>query len=70
MTTHTYQVTGMTCSHCEQAVREEVSEVRGITDIEVSASAGRLTVTAIEAIDDVEVIAAVNEAGYEAVKTA
>ena len=28
-TTTEYQVTGMTCGHCEMSVREEVSEIPG-----------------------------------------
>ena len=46
MNTMEYQVTGMTCSHCETSVREEVGEIEGVDGIEVSADTGRLTVTA------------------------
>ena len=41
-----YQVTGMTCGHCEMSVREEVEQVPGVTAIDVSATTGRLVVTA------------------------
>lgn len=41
-----YQVTGMMCGHCEMSVREEVSEIAGVEDIQVSAQTGRLVVTA------------------------
>ena len=30
-----YQVTGMTCGHCEMSVREEVGQVPGVTAIDV-----------------------------------
>ena len=36
-TTTEYQVTGMSCGHCETAIRSEVSEIAGGTGIEVSA---------------------------------
>ena len=36
-TTTEYQVTGMTCEHCEGSVRAEVSQVPGVTGVEVSA---------------------------------
>ncbi|SJM64458.1 heavy-metal-associated domain-containing protein [Gulosibacter sp. 10] len=68
MSTNTYTVTGMSCGHCEGAVREEVSQIPGVTDIDVSAQSGRLVVTAEGAIDDAAVIAAVDEAGYRAVR--
>lgn len=69
MTTHEYQVTGMTCGHCEMSVREEVSEIVGLKDIQVSAQTGRLVVTSEGGIDDVAVLSAVEDAGYVAVRS-
>ncbi|WP_353814619.1 heavy-metal-associated domain-containing protein [Agromyces sp. SYSU T00266] len=63
-----YQVTGMTCGHCELSVREEVEQVVGVTGIRVSAGAGTLTLSAPADLDDAGVIAAVEEAGYSAVR--
>ena len=63
MATSTYTVTGMTCGHCEASVREEVSEVAGVTGVEVSHETGVLTVTG-EGVSDDAVQAAVQEAGY------
>jgi len=68
-TTTEYQVTGMSCGHCETAIRSEVSEIPGVTGIEVSAQTGRLAVTAEQPIEDAAVIAAVDEAGYTAVRS-
>lgn len=65
-TTQTYAVTGMTCGHCESAVRTEVGQLPGVEAIEVSAATGRLTVTAAGPVADDAVIAAVDEAGYTA----
>ena len=69
MNTNTYAVTGMSCGHCEVAIRSEVEQSAGATGIEVSAADGRLAVTAEGPIDDAAVLAAVDEAGYEAVRT-
>ena len=69
MTTTEFQVTGMSCGHCETAIRSEVSEIPGVTGIEVSAQTGRLAVTAEQPIEDATVIAAVDEAGYTAVRS-
>ena len=68
MTTTEYQVTGMTCGHCEMSVREEVEQIAGVEDIQVSAQSGKLVVTAASALDDAAVLAAVTEAGYSAVR--
>lgn len=68
MTTSQYQVTGMSCSHCEVAITEEVAALAGVQKIEVSSTTGRLVVTSTQAIDDAQVIAAVDEAGYAAVR--
>lgn len=68
MAANEYQVTGMTCGHCEMSVREEVSEISGVTDIQVSAQTGKLVVSASDEVDDAEVLAAVEEAGYTAVR--
>lgn len=63
-----YQVTGMTCGHCEMSVREEVGEIAGVTNIDVSAQTGKLIVTGEGDIKDAQVIAAVEEAGYQAAR--
>ena len=68
MAVNEYQVTGMTCGHCEMSVREEVGEIPGVTNIDVSAETGRLVVTGQDDIDDAAVLAAVEEAGYTAVR--
>jgi copper chaperone CopZ len=68
-TTTEYQVSGMSCAHCETAVTEEVRAVPGVQGIEVSAETGRLLVVGSTELDDALVIAAVDEAGYRAVRS-
>ncbi len=65
MTTATYTVTGMTCGHCVSAVTEEVSQVPGVTAVDVDLESGGLTVTSEAPVDEATVRAAVEEAGYE-----
>jgi len=60
----TYSVVGMHCDHCVTSVREEVSEIAGVTDVDVDLASGRLAVTGENFSDD-DVRAAVAEAGYE-----
>lgn len=65
MTTSTYTVLGMTCEHCVRAVNEEVSQVPGVSDVDVDLASGGLTVTGTDPVDDAAVRAAVEEAGYQ-----
>ena len=69
MTTTEFQVAGMTCSHCEHAVSSEVGQIPGVQHVEVSAATGRLVITSSQPVTDEQVLAAVDEAGYEAVRT-
>lgn len=68
MATNEYQVTGMTCGHCEMSIREEVAEIAGVEDIQVSAQTGKLVVTSSDFVEDAQILAAVAEAGYSAVR--
>lgn len=63
-----YKVTGMTCGHCEMSVREEVSQISGVDEIQVSAQTGSLVVSASAPISDADVFAAIDEAGYSATR--
>lgn len=68
MSTSEYQVTGMSCGHCEAAIRGEVGQIAGVTDIDVTAQNGKLIVSSDQPLDDAAVLAAVDEAGYAAVR--
>ncbi|MEU0845140.1 heavy-metal-associated domain-containing protein [Streptomyces sp. NPDC005962] len=64
-TTAVYQVTGMTCGHCEGAVAEEIGALDGVSSVQAVASTGQVTVVSATPLDDAAVRAAVDEAGYE-----
>lgn len=65
--TREFQVTGTTCAHCERAITREVGQILGVEKVEVSAATGRLIVSSTDAVDDEQVLAAVDEAGYTAI---
>jgi copper chaperone CopZ len=67
MTTSEYRVTGMTCAHCEAAVRAEVGQIPGVDGVDVDARTGKLVVVSSHPVDADAVLGAVDEAGYEAV---
>jgi copper chaperone len=62
--TKTYRVPGMHCGHCKAAVSEELAAVPGVAEVEVDLDAKLVTVTG-EALDDIALRAAIDEAGYE-----
>jgi copper chaperone CopZ len=66
MEERTYVVEGMTCEHCVRAVSEEVSKVVGVVAVDVDLPTKRVQVSGVD-VDDAAVVAAVEEAGYEAV---
>ncbi|MEU3185764.1 heavy metal-associated domain-containing protein [Streptomyces sp. NPDC006923] len=63
--TAVYQVSGMTCGHCEGAVAGEISGIEGVTSVQAAAATGRVTVVSQAPLDEEAVRAAVDEAGYE-----
>ena len=65
METTTYTVIGMTCEHCVASVTEEVTEIAGVTDVDVDLASGALNVTSTEPLPDEAVRGAVEEAGYQ-----
>jgi copper chaperone len=65
MTETTYTVTGMTCDHCARAVTTEVSDVPGVSEVDVDLASGRVLVVSDGPLDGAAVRGAVEEAGYE-----
>jgi copper chaperone CopZ len=61
-----YRVDGMSCEHCVVAVTSEVGDVAGVQAVEVDLETKLVRVTGA-AIDDTAVVAAIDEAGYDAV---
>lgn len=62
--TTTYQITGMTCGHCVNAVSTELSALPGVREVQVDLDSGTATVTSEDAISLDQVRTAVDEAGY------
>jgi copper chaperone len=66
MTTATYQVTGMTCEHCANAVTGELKNLSGVRDVAVDlhpGSTSAVTVTSDAPLAAEAVAAALDEAG-------
>jgi copper chaperone len=59
------RIEGMTCGHCEMSVTKELSKLPGAQDVKVSSATGTATLSVDESVDDAQVEAAVEEAGYK-----
>lgn len=60
-----YTVPSIHCAHCAMSIREEVSEVAGVEDVQVDLDSKTVDVRG-RGISDEAVRAAIVEAGYEA----
>jgi copper chaperone CopZ len=56
-----FTVSGMTCQHCVASVTEEVTDLPGVTEVDVDLATGRLHVVGDVTVEQVQ--AAVTEAG-------
>ena len=61
---NTYQVSGMTCAHCVASVSEEISEIPGVENVDVTLETGAVVVTSTAPVAREAVADAVSEAGY------
>lgn len=60
-------VDGMTCGHCAMSVKEELSEMPGVKNVDVILNSGatsKVTVLTDTPLDDAALSDAVSEAGY------
>ncbi|MDP2291804.1 MAG: heavy-metal-associated domain-containing protein [Actinomycetota bacterium] len=64
MSALTFSVPGMTCGHCEAAVKGEVGKVAGVADVAVDLDTKLVTVTG-DLLDHGAIVAAIDEAGFE-----
>ena len=58
-------VTGMTCEHCEKAVRAEISAIPGVSRVDVDVASGEVKILAEPAPVRAALQVAVEEAGYQ-----
>ena len=63
-----FNVSGMSCQHCVNAITSEVGAVDGVAEVEVDLAAGTVRVTGAR-LDEAALRAASDEAGYEVAGT-
>jgi copper chaperone len=62
-----YLVAGMSCAHCKVAVTDQVSKVAGVDAVDVDLDTKLVRVQGTD-VDEAAVVAAIDEAGYDAVQ--
>jgi len=65
--TVTYSVPGISCGHCRAAVTAEVAAVAGVVSVEVDLDTKLVRISGAN-LDDPALVAAIDEAGYEATR--
>ena len=68
MQTLTYSVPGISCGHCRVAITGEVTQVAGVSAVDVDLESKVVTVTGA-GVDDAAVRDAIDEAGYDITST-
>jgi copper chaperone len=65
----TYRVEGMSCEHCQHAVKQALESVEGVRQADVDLAGGLATVSLDgPAVDTIRLRQAVDEAGYTLVE--
>jgi copper chaperone CopZ len=62
--TTTFQVRGMTCAHCENAVVSSASRLDGVQSVTVDLPTGLVTIAVDRPTDRAGIAAAIGDAGY------
>jgi copper chaperone len=63
----TIKIKGMSCQHCVMAVKKALSEIAGITNLDVDLTSGEATFDEIQPVDLAKVKERIKKAGYEIV---
>jgi copper chaperone len=61
-------IEGMSCGHCVNQVKEVLAELIGVTSIVVNLTFNTATLELSVEIDDEEIKAAIDDAGYKVVR--
>jgi copper chaperone len=60
-------VEGMSCGHCVNHVKEALSELNGVTSVDVNLSAKTAVIETSADVKDEDIKFAIDDAGYEVV---
>ena len=63
MAARTFNVPGISCGHCKNAIEGEVGSLEGVSSVDVDIDTKQVTVDG--SADDTQIREAIEEAGYE-----
>jgi copper ion binding protein len=61
----TYNVPDVSCDHCVAAINRELSQIDGVSKIDVDLEAKRVKIEADESVSDERIIEGIYEAGFD-----
>lgn len=61
-------IEGMSCEHCVKHVTTALNDLAGVSEVEVNLAAKNVIIEETQEISDEDIIAAIDEAGYEVTK--
>lgn len=61
----TVKIKGMSCNHCVMAVTKALSELEGVSNVQVDLERGEATLETQGAVDMQEVTKRIEQSGYE-----
>ena len=64
----TIRVKGMSCQHCVASVTKALSEIEGVTDVQVSLEKGEATFNEQSPVDNTIIKDAITKIGFEVVE--
>jgi copper chaperone len=67
MTTERFEVPEVSCQHCVNAITKEVSALPGVQRVQVNLDDKTVSVEHSEQVGIEQIVAAINEAGYDEV---
>ena len=62
-----FQVPEVSCQHCVNAITKEVTAIPGVQQVQVALDSKTVTVEHGEQVSTNQIVAAINEAGYDEV---
>jgi copper ion binding protein len=68
MTTEQFRVPEISCQHCVNAITKEVSALAGVQKVQVTLDDKRVLVEHAPEVTAEQIVAAINEAGYDQVE--
>lgn len=68
MAEKTFKVPDVSCEHCITAIKGELSKIEGVDAIDVDISSKLVTVVHNGQVTDEQLVAGLDEAGYEVAK--